>query len=99
MPEHNVYRDGKLHVMSDECSTCIFRPATRPVPGARVAEMVRETKDADGATVICHHTIMGTTDNAICRGWFDRLGERDPIVQLAVAMDIIEYDEEEPDVR
>jgi len=92
---HNVYREGKVHVMSEECSTCIFKPHQRPVPGARVAELVRDTKDTDGATVVCHHTIMGDTDNAICRGWYDRLGMNDPVIRMAVVTGVIEFDEEE----
>lgn len=94
MTGHNVYRDGKVHVMSEECSTCIFKPHQRPVPGARVAEMIRETKDTPGATIVCHHTIMGDTDNAICRGWFDRIGPDDNVLQAAVRLDVIAYDEE-----
>jgi len=97
MGEHNIFRDGKVHVLSEECATCIFRPRERPVPGSRVAEMVRDTKDDPGATVVCHHTIYGENAdpetgeprNAVCRGWYDRLGDRDPIIQLAKAMDII----------
>lgn len=94
MPKHRIYREGKVHVLSDECKTCIFRPHTRPVEGARVAEMVRDTKDEAGATVVCHSTLhRGHKDHAVCRGWFDRLGDRDPIIQMAVAMDRIEYQE------
>lgn len=87
-PKHNIYRDGKIYVLSEKCSTCIFRPHERPVSGARVAELVRDTKDVEGATVVCHHTLDG--DNAICRGWYDRLADRDPVLQMAKAMDVIE---------
>lgn len=90
MSTHEVYRDGKVHVLREECGTCIFRPATRPVDGARVAGMVRDTMDEPGATVVCHSTLyQDDVRHAICRGWFDRLGDRDPILRLAVAMDII----------
>jgi hypothetical protein len=89
--EHNVYRDGKVHVLARECDTCIFRPHARPVPGARVAELVRETRDDAGASVVCHSTLYRDEpgEHAICRGWFDRLGDRDPIIRLAVALDVI----------
>lgn len=96
MPDqpHNVFRDGKVHVLSEECATCIFRPATRPVEGKRVAGMVRDTMDEPGATVVCHTTLYGDLDkepeHAICRGWYDRLSDRDPIIQLAKSMDIVE---------
>lgn len=94
MVKHNVYRDGKVHVLRDECATCIFKPNHRPVPGSRVAEMVRDTKGEDGATVVCHSTIFDdAVDNAICRGWYDRLGDRDNIIRLAKAMGVVEEDE------
>ena len=90
---HNIFRDGRVHVLSEECATCIFRPHERPVDGARVAGMVRATKDTDGATVVCHKTIYEAEgepqENAICRGWFDRLAGRDALLQLAIDMDII----------
>jgi hypothetical protein len=90
MSTNNIYRDGKVHVLSRECATCIFNPHTRPVAGSRVAEMVRDTKDTDSATVVCHSTIYREAkENAICRGWFDRLADRDPVLRLAQAMGIL----------
>jgi hypothetical protein len=93
--EFNIYREGKVHVLNAECDTCIFRPAVRPVDGARVAGMVRETKDDDGATVICHHTLDTEPQaNAICRGWFDRFADRDNILRMAKMWDCLEYVDE-----
>lgn len=94
MTEHNIYRDGRVHVLSEECDTCIFRPHERFVPGARVAQMVRSTATSPGATVVCHSTLYNLdgehdTKHAICRGWFDRLADHDPILRLAQAMNII----------
>ena len=90
---HNVYRDGKVHLLSEKCATCIFKPHERPVSGARVAGMVRDTMDTDGATVVCHHTLYqkegDPQENAICRGWYDRLGDRDSLLQVAERMGII----------
>ena len=86
--KHNIYRDGKIHLLSEECTTCIFKPATRPVDGSRVAGMVKETMDTEGATVVCHSTLYPSEgvplENAICRGWWDRLAYRDPIMRMAV---------------
>jgi hypothetical protein len=89
---HNIFRDGKIHLLSEKCATCIFNPKTRPVDGARVAGMVRDTMDEDGATVVCHSTLYGEGDpeNAICRGWYDHLADRDPILRMANAMDVIQ---------
>lgn len=87
---HNIYRDGKIHLLNEMCSTCIFNPKTRPVDGQRVAGMVRDTMDDDGATVVCHSTLMTEPqENAICRGWYDRLGKRDSILALALEVGAI----------
>ncbi len=96
MPRFNVFRDGKVHVLSRECATCIFNPATRPVEGSRVAGLVRDTMDTDGSTVVCHSTIYKDDErkHAVCRGWLDRLGQRDGLLQVAERLGIIE--EQEP---
>lgn len=95
MGRHNVYRDGKVHVLSEMCATCIFNPHTRPVEGSRVAQMVRDTRDAEGASVVCHSTLYkGARKHAVCRGWFDRFASRDVTFRLAQAMGVIE--EQEP---
>ena len=90
---HEVYRDGEVHVLAEECATCIFRPATRPVDGARVAGMVRETMDEPGASVVCHSTLYrDDVRHAVCRGWFDRLADRDPIFQMAERLGVLAFD-------
>ena len=94
MSEHTTYRDGKVHVAREKCSTCIFRPKERPVEGARVAEMIRETMSEPGGNIVCHHTLYdmdGKDDreHAICRGWYDRFADRDPILRMAQAEGII----------
>lgn len=96
MAEHNIFRDGTVHVLDRECATCIFRPATRPVDGRRVAGMVADTMDESGATVVCHSTLYRAEppEHAICRGWWDRLAHRDPILRLAQAFDRITYQPE-----
>lgn len=91
---HNIYRDGEVHVLSEKCATCIFRPHERPVDGARVAGMVRDTMDTEGATVVCHKTIYTEgIDNAICRGWWDRFADRDNTLRLAQAIGIVVEDD------
>jgi hypothetical protein len=90
----DIYRDGLIHVLDEKCATCIFKPGVRPVDGARVAQMVRDTKDDPGATIPCHSTLYrpDKQENAICRGWYDRFADADPIISMAKAMDIITYD-------
>jgi len=92
----DIYRDGKIHVLSEKCATCIFTK-NRPlgVTGARVAGMVRDTKDDPGATIPCHSTLYrpGKEENAICKGWYDKFADADPMLLMANAMNVIEYDD------
>lgn len=95
MAKSNVYNEDehKLHVMSDRCSTCIFRPGNLMMlePG-RVAEMVREAK-ANESVIPCHQTILGQRDQqAVCNGYFEAHGSAVASIRLAVAMGIIQYD-------
>lgn len=88
MPDHNVFRDGKVHVLQRKCSTCIFGPK-RFVDQERVDGMV-EAADHDGSTIVCHSTLhKDGVDNAACRGYFDRMSSG--TIRLAVAMDIVEF--------
>lgn len=92
-PENgNTFRDGKVHVMHEECENCLFHPKTRLVDAKVVAEIVRETKDDAGATFTCHLASLCGED-AICRGWYNHFGKRDPILQMAESMGIIEEQE------
>lgn len=64
-----VFRDGKVHVCAEMCSTCIFRPGNlmelRP---GRVKDMVDSCKQS-GGVIPCHCTLGG--EQAICRGFFE----------------------------
>ena len=71
MAENNIYWDGKVNVLDEECLACIFRPHARLVEGRRVAQLAAETMDEPGATIVCHSTLYNAEDNAICRGWRD----------------------------
>lgn len=83
-----TYRDGKVHVLKDQCATCIFRPGNlMHLKRGRVKGMVEETKK-DAATITCHQTL--DTEHAICRGWWDRYWEADFTLRLAVAMEIVQ---------
>ncbi|AWY06088.1 hypothetical protein SEA_ROBSFEET_82 [Microbacterium phage RobsFeet] len=84
-----TFRDGKVHVMAEKCAQCAFTTG-RIVDGARVASIVRETKDVEGAHFICHLTTIAADGDAICAGWMEHLGDRDPLLRLAEGMGIIE---------
>lgn len=90
------FRDDRIHVLAEKCSTCIFRPGN-PMhlkPG-RVKDILDSNIENDSA-LQCHKTLAYSAeqwDPAICRGFFDhpRSDESFP-VRLARAMDLIEYD-------
>lgn len=68
---HNCFRDGRVHVLSDLCATCIFRPGNlMQLKSGRVREMVDAATRRE-STIVCHAT-LGTGKNAVCRGFFDR---------------------------
>lgn len=75
------------------CGTCIFRPGNlMHLERGRVAEMVAETRDTDAATIPCHSTIYDAApQEAICRGWWDRYADRDMVLRLALALDVVSY--------
>jgi hypothetical protein len=61
MTRHNVYRDGRVHVQAQMCSTCIFRPGNlMDLNAGRVRSMVDEAREHDSA-IVCHQTLTGTT--------------------------------------
>lgn len=95
MAEHEVYRDGKVHVLAEKCESCIFRSVNdgriRGLRPGRVAGMVLEARNAE-SVIPCHATLY--TDEvkpAICRGYFD-LPRRPGLLQVAERIGIIEYD-------
>lgn len=95
MPEHNTYRDGRVHVCREMCRTCVFRPGNvmHLEPG-RLAEMVREAL-RDESAIICHSTLYEEgVDNAVCFGFFDR--HLTQPLQVAQRLGIIEWDEPNP---
>lgn len=86
-----VYSEGRVHVVSEKCSTCIFRPGNlmHLEPG-KVKKMVTGSI-ADGAGITCHKTLYGAAEQeATCRGFFDSYGDEVPAFRLAKSMNIIE---------
>ena len=83
---HDVFRDGRVHVQSRMCSTCIFRPGNlmhlRP---GRVDQMVADAGD-DGC-IPCHKNLTGH-GAAVCRGFYDR--RRNQVLQVAERLGVIE---------
>lgn len=88
----NAARGGKVHVLSEMCSTCIFRPGNKMQlrPG-RVAEMVKDARRNESA-ITCHSTLYQEgVDNAVCRGFFDR--HKTQPLQVAERLGLLVFDE------
>lgn len=63
--------------MSEMCSSCVFLPGNLMTlePG-RLKDLVETNLDLDTAFA-CHQTIFrADTDEALCRGYVDRYGDR-----------------------
>jgi hypothetical protein len=88
------WRDGKLHVLSGQCATCVFR-AGNPMdlaPG-RMRDLVESNLDA-GAALTCHKTLSygehPELGEALCHGFLAAYGERVVAVRLARALELVE---------
>lgn len=95
MPRHDVYRDGKVHVLAEKCGSCIFRSVNdgriQGLSAGRVSGMVLDARKND-SVIPCHNTIYtDAVKPAICRGYWD-LPVRPVTLDLAVAMDVVVYD-------
>ena len=90
MSRHNAFRDGRVHVQAEMCSTCVFRPGNlMSLQPGRVRDMVNEARRHDSA-IVCHQT-LGTGANAVCRGFYDHWSTTP--LQLAERLDLIEWDQ------
>lgn len=91
MSRFNVYANGRVHVLEDRCSTCIFRPGNlMHLDSGRLRELVQSTVDGgDGSTIVCHQT-LDADQNAVCRGWLESAaGRADSLMRLARAAGVI----------
>ncbi len=87
--KNNTFDGQFIHVLSERCKTCIFRPGNlMHLPPGRVSEMCDEAQENNGA-IICHST-LDKEQQAVCKGFFDR----HPTIplQVAVRLDRIKYD-------
>jgi hypothetical protein len=82
----DAWRDGRVHVRRELCSSCIFRPGNlMELRSGRVRQMVTEARMSDSA-IICHQKLDGP--NAVCRGFYERWSTT-PLL-LAHALDLVE---------
>jgi hypothetical protein len=91
----NCFREGRIHVKSQMCKTCIFRPNGFHLEPGRLETMVSGAIKNKSA-IVCHSTLkeLKGKDNAVCRGFFDRY--KTPPLVLAGAMGLIEFDGDKP---
>lgn len=86
-----VWSNGRVHVMRERCSTCIFRGGNlMHLQSGRVKEMV-DSALAVQSVIVCHKTIHGQAEQeAACRGYVDSYGDQVLALRLAESMGLIE---------
>lgn len=78
--------DGKLRVLSEQCTSCVFRPGNlmHLNPG-RLQDLVRQNLAADAA-LVCHQTLTygdhPEFGAALCRGFFDSYGHYVNLIRI-----------------
>lgn len=90
-PADGPFRDGKLYVLSEKCSTCIFRPGNlMHLRDGTVEEMVQGCLD-DDTVISCHQTLDGP--RSVCRGFWDTEKTNIVILRAAQAFGIVAFDD------
>jgi hypothetical protein len=86
------YRDGTVHVLSERCSTCVFRPGNlMSLHEGRLADLVEANRAADSA-LTCHQTLpySGTgAEPAVCRGYYDAYADDVTPLRFARILNLI----------
>ncbi|MFJ4276264.1 hypothetical protein ACIP29_37625 [Streptomyces coelicoflavus] len=85
---------GEIRLLSERCSTCIFRPGNpfRTTMPERIRSMVADAV-VDEGHVTCHSTLPGSApaaaEPAICRGFADTYGDRSLALRFGDALRLI----------
>ena len=87
---NNIYRKGKVHVLAEQCSTCIFRPGNLMNLRRGTVKKLVAAAVADNSAIICHQT-LGTRASAACRGFYDRHATQP--LRIADRLGMIEWQE------
>lgn len=94
MAHHEVVRSDGVHVLSEMCPTCVFRPGNLMClnPGC-LKGMIEEAR-ANESCIPCHSTIHGAdVKPAVCRGYFDRYATIVWTLRFAIAQGWIVFDD------
>lgn len=90
------YRDGKVHVLREQCSTCIFRPGNlMHLQEGRVKQMVDQAS-GDESVITCHQTLPYggyEAEPAVCRGYWDAQKDRVSTLQIAQRLGVVVEDD------
>lgn len=83
------YRGGRVHILAEQCSTCVFRPGNlMHLSKERMRELIEDNQES---ALTCHATLYrDDVAPAVCRGFADRYDTL-PLV-LAHATGIVVYD-------
>lgn len=92
------YRDGKVHVMTEKCSTCVFRPGNLMHLGPGRLKGMADQVQATGIPFSCHQSLPYSEEAyrqhyngaALCAGAVENYGDSSAILQMAEAMGLIE---------
>lgn len=93
------YRDGAVHVMSEKCSTCVFRPGNlMHLPPGRLKELTDYVQET-GVPFSCHQTLPYAGREhvefydgaALCAGAIENYGAESIPVRTAYAMGLVEH--------
>jgi len=91
------YRDGKVHVLEEQCSTCVLRPGNlMQLSAGRMKELLDDNL-AEDAALQCHQTLPYSEEArppAVCRGFFDHPRSNESAsLRLARLMNVLEFDQ------
>jgi len=84
---------GELRILTEKCSTCIFRPGNlMNLNEGRLQDMTDST-DAGDTNVICHQS-LGRKVGDMCRGSYDRRPGQ--LARIAERLGFIKWVEPQP---
>lgn len=90
------FRDDRVHVLAERCSTCVFRPGNQmKLEPGRVKDLLEDNLAADSA-LQCHKTLPYAAEGwepAVCRGFFDHPRSNESLaLRMARVMNVITFD-------
>lgn len=81
------YRDGFVHVVREQCSTCVLRSGNlMHLQQGRLKDMLTANLEA-GSAYACHQTLGG--EHALCKAYVDQYGDRLFVIRLARTLGVI----------